>query len=638
MTKKIKYLLVGVSCLVLGLVSIHGVSALDVGTKEITNTIQLTSDSPIKIAARIINIFMMFLGTIAVSLVVFAGFKWMTSKGNEEQIEAAKKILKNAVIGLVIILSSWGIVTFILSRLIGDTGSGGLGTESVNQGGVGLGAGALGSCTVQNVYPEPEQKEVPRTIAVIITLKEDVDLSTVCVNASDGACACDNTSACSRLNQNNFKIFEGSGAPASASTTAAIVSHPAGDSRTLVVKPILPLGSPSNNVWYSVYLSNDIKATTGCPSGAASCGLFDTCAADYYRWQFEVSNKLDLTPPQITVKGVFPEPDDNPDIVTINSAASAFGSFKVNDKPRAYIPAAVLSVVTSTPGQSATVVLENNYNETAQTIFSVTSIKGNRAQLYKESNSLGVADFNSNNSVNFPGYFTLTVGGDGAHPIGNMWKVTVSAAQKGDTIIVGADTYNFISASSSGYNIKIDSNPAQEAINIAAALSSRSDVSASVDSGDVTIDIQAKISGFAGNSINLDTDNHNFFTVNQMHGGVDADEVVVVKDLKDKPMNSTLQINFNEAVNPVTVSGNAGDVSQTIQVVNADNLAKSNGGTCVQNSDCASYNCENNFCSGNYLDGKFEISNGYKTLEFRTNNECGMNGCGEKIYCLPANS
>jgi len=32
------------------------------------------------------------------------------------------------------------------------------------------------------------------------------------------------------------------------------------------------------------------------------------------------------------------------------------------------------------------------------------------------------------------------------------------------------------------------------------------------------------------------------------------------------------------------------------------------------------------------------ISNGYRTVEFISDRECGMNGCGEKIYCLPANS
>jgi hypothetical protein len=31
------------------------------------------------------------------------------------------------------------------------------------------------------------------------------------------------------------------------------------------------------------------------------------------------------------------------------------------------------------------------------------------------------------------------------------------------------------------------------------------------------------------------------------------------------------------------------------------------------------------------------VANGYRTVEFISNNECGVNGCGEKIYCLPAN-
>ncbi|MCK5481701.1 MAG: hypothetical protein KAJ06_11160, partial [Gammaproteobacteria bacterium] len=38
------------------------------------------------------------------------------------------------------------------------------------------------------------------------------------------------------------------------------------------------------------------------------------------------------------------------------------------------------------------------------------------------------------------------------------------------------------------------------------------------------------------------------------------------------------------------------------------------------------------------LHGKFALAPGYKTAEFISNNLCGVNGCGEKIYCLPAKS
>jgi len=116
------------------------VLALDTGTNVISNTIQLGASDPRTIVARIINVAMMFLGIVAIGIIIFAGFKWMTSNGNEEQIESAKKILKAGVIGLVIILASWGIAAFILSRLMGATGSNGTG----NNGG---GGGNLPPCS-----------------------------------------------------------------------------------------------------------------------------------------------------------------------------------------------------------------------------------------------------------------------------------------------------------------------------------------------------------------------------------------------------------------------------------------------------------------------------------------------------------
>jgi TRAP-type C4-dicarboxylate transport system permease small subunit len=72
---------------------------------------------------RIINIAMLFLGIIAVGIIIFAGFKWMTAGGQEEKISSAKRTLKNGVIGLVIVLSSWGIATFILDRVVNSTGN-----------------------------------------------------------------------------------------------------------------------------------------------------------------------------------------------------------------------------------------------------------------------------------------------------------------------------------------------------------------------------------------------------------------------------------------------------------------------------------------------------------------------------------
>ncbi|HOZ53640.1 MAG TPA: pilin [bacterium] len=66
---------------------------------------------------KIINIVLTVLGLIVVVLIIFAGFKWMTAAGNEDAVKDAQKIIKNAVIGLVIILLAWSITLFIMRRL-----------------------------------------------------------------------------------------------------------------------------------------------------------------------------------------------------------------------------------------------------------------------------------------------------------------------------------------------------------------------------------------------------------------------------------------------------------------------------------------------------------------------------------------
>ena len=53
------------------------------------------------------------LGLIAVILIVYGGFMWMTAGGNEERISKAKQIISAAIIGLVIILLAAAIVYFI---------------------------------------------------------------------------------------------------------------------------------------------------------------------------------------------------------------------------------------------------------------------------------------------------------------------------------------------------------------------------------------------------------------------------------------------------------------------------------------------------------------------------------------------
>jgi len=72
-----------------------------------------------RVVVDVIYIILGFLGILAVILIIYAGFKWMLSRGNEEEVSDAKKILIAGVIGLVIILSAYIIANFVIERIYG---------------------------------------------------------------------------------------------------------------------------------------------------------------------------------------------------------------------------------------------------------------------------------------------------------------------------------------------------------------------------------------------------------------------------------------------------------------------------------------------------------------------------------------
>lgn len=131
------------------------------------------------IIARIINTALSFLGIIAVIIVLYGGFTWMTSAGNPDKLARAKKILINGLIGLTIIFLSWAITAFVLSALINATGAGGGGgTGSDSSGGGSLGGGGSSSSfAIADVAP---QGAIPiRNVIVQSTFTRTIDAETV---------------------------------------------------------------------------------------------------------------------------------------------------------------------------------------------------------------------------------------------------------------------------------------------------------------------------------------------------------------------------------------------------------------------------------------------------------------------------
>jgi phage shock protein PspC (stress-responsive transcriptional regulator) len=92
--------------------------------------INTTVDLPTFIG-RIIYIILGFSGVVLLGLLLYAGFLWMTAGGDESKVKQAKAYIQNAVIGLVIVASSFAITAFVLSQLSGIT-EGGSGTSGPN--------------------------------------------------------------------------------------------------------------------------------------------------------------------------------------------------------------------------------------------------------------------------------------------------------------------------------------------------------------------------------------------------------------------------------------------------------------------------------------------------------------------------
>jgi hypothetical protein len=61
------------------------------------------------------GIFLAVLGTTVTF--IYAGFKMITNQGNAGEISKAKEMMTKAVIGIVVTMTAWLIVSFILNQL-----------------------------------------------------------------------------------------------------------------------------------------------------------------------------------------------------------------------------------------------------------------------------------------------------------------------------------------------------------------------------------------------------------------------------------------------------------------------------------------------------------------------------------------
>lgn len=70
------------------------------------------------ITRRIINVLLFVIGLISVLMVVIGGLRYVLSGGDSGAVTSAKNTILYAIVGLIVAFSAYGIVNFVVVRLL----------------------------------------------------------------------------------------------------------------------------------------------------------------------------------------------------------------------------------------------------------------------------------------------------------------------------------------------------------------------------------------------------------------------------------------------------------------------------------------------------------------------------------------
>ena len=299
-------------------------SSIEIGRQSLVDTI-----------SSIVNIVLGILGIVAFIIILYGGFLWMTSKGDEKQVSKAKKVIIDGVIGLAIILASWAIAVFVMNLL-------GRGTGINNPGGGGEDPGGGGTNTFRYLMwtdrsPDPLDAPAPRNSLVVVTFNQDLNCASITpesVVLSRGGTVLDNVHL--RCSGRSLTIRSGTPCPAPLDREPVPLAEPNTCGSTPPINQCLRANAYFTTPPAESCQPQDPAAATvaQCP-GLRSCGCYTAGTytlllkggtrsalnpnvlegTDSRRrfmqsdvsWDFTLSNDLDTEAPRIL--SVTPDPD-----------------------------------------------------------------------------------------------------------------------------------------------------------------------------------------------------------------------------------------------------------------------------------------------------------------------------------------
>jgi len=581
---------------------------------------------------RIINVIFGFIGIVAILIILYAGFLWMTSLGDPNKILRAKQTILNVAIGMIIMFASYSIVIFLMNLFLGAAGPKKAAPPPPPPIGGCENCGALGGGIIETVFPLPGALDVPRDTFIFVTFKEVMQNDTICEDAgclggiNDGA---ENVYISYRDPNDPKVVIQLKNADVNASTT---------NGRTFVFTPKKYLGDGVHHVKYTVRLGKNILKAVDTDPLVAGNDLAFPGVSGYFSWWFDVGTRLDLIPPYI--EDVFPlsESDAQKDIYTPKPALFSTGSFTVSSLPVPFkaavvepiqlagVPDANSSMVGSYLGDKKVNICITGVGGVSYNIFAVDHPAAcnqpkkqldclNSSALYSTSIVLGCGlkiEFN-----NPP---------DGT----GQYSVQVENEILADTLKIGNTTYTFVGASPKAKEILIGVDEVETAINIRSKINGFQEepYDVKIDAGGVAneVKLKAAIAGIIGDSIHISASNSWSSKPDfNLSGGRNPDNsrTVSTNKIPDESRDVILKINFSEEMFPLKVSG--------IVKTNESNV-KGVGNLIVGGADpdfntirvYADLNDNKTPDLNEVVAGEWKLSNQFKTVEFVSSLSCGI--------------
>ena len=93
-------------------------------TSITNNTVDMNSQAGfnssvgvLEVVQSVIVALLALLAIIFIGFLIYAGFKWMMAGGDADDVKKAQTTIRNSIIGLIVVLASYGITYFVFSYL-----------------------------------------------------------------------------------------------------------------------------------------------------------------------------------------------------------------------------------------------------------------------------------------------------------------------------------------------------------------------------------------------------------------------------------------------------------------------------------------------------------------------------------------